>query len=55
MPFFTTTPTKILPKLCKGVAPQQGVFLILLAYAREILGIIAEELKNTFYFSVFSV
>ena len=40
---FTTTPTKILPNLCKGVA-RSKVFLILLAYAREILGIIAEDL-----------
>ena len=40
---FTTTPNKILPNLCKGVARSKG-FLILLAYAREILGIIAEDL-----------
>ena len=39
---FTTTPKKILPNLCKGVARSKG-FLILLAYAREILGIIAED------------
>ena len=40
---FTTTPNKILPNLCKGVARSKG-FLILLAYAREILGIIAQDL-----------
>ena len=40
---FTTTPNKILPNLCKGIARSKGV-LILLAYAREILGIIAEDL-----------
>ena len=39
---FTTTPNKILPNLCKGVA-RCKVFFILLAYAREILGIIAED------------
>ena len=39
---FTTTPNKILPNLCKGVA-RSKVFLILLAYAREILWIIAAD------------
>ena len=39
---FTTTPSKILPNLCKGIARSKG-FFILLAYACEILGIIAED------------
>ena len=41
MPFYNYS-DKILPNLCKGVARSKG-FLILLAYAREILGIIAED------------
>ena len=42
MPFYNYS-DKILPNLCKGVARSKG-FLILLAYACEILGIIAEDL-----------
>ena len=42
MPFYNYS-DKILPNLCKGVARSKG-FLILLADAREILGIIAEDL-----------
>ena len=41
MPFYNYS-DKILPNLCKGVARSKG-FFILLAYAREILGIIAED------------
>ena len=41
MPFYNYS-EQILPNLCKGVARSKG-FLILLAYAREILGIIAED------------
>ena len=41
MPFYNYS-EKILPNLCKGVA-RCKVFFILLAYAREILGIIAED------------
>ena len=41
MPFYNYS-DKILPNLCKGVA-RSKVFFILLAYAREILGIIAED------------
>ena len=42
MPFYNYS-DKILPNLCKGVA-RCKVFFILLAYAREIHGIIAEDL-----------
>ena len=42
MPFYNYS-DKILPNLCKGVA-RSKVFFILLAYACEILGIIAEDL-----------
>ena len=41
MPFYNYS-DKILPNLCKGVA-RSKVFFILLADAREILGIIAED------------
>ena len=40
---FTTTPNTTLANRCKGLA-RSKVFFILLAYAREILGIIAEDL-----------
>ena len=42
------TPNKILPNLCQGVARSKVFLILLLAYAREILGIIAEDLKYNY-------